>query len=84
MYSIIPGALGAQGSQDGGWGEWSSFSDCSATCGDGQMQRTRACDTPPTNNGGKICDGNALEKATCNRGICPTPGNYKMFKLPLD
>ena len=38
------------------------------------MQRTRACDTPPTNFGGKYCDGDALQSATCNKGPCPTPG----------
>ena len=81
MYNLI---AAAPSPQDGGWGEWRSFSDCSATCGNGQMQRTRACDAPPTNNGGKICDGNAVESVTCNIGTCPTPGNYKTFKSPLD
>ena len=31
---------------DGGWGRWSSFSECSRACGGGIRQATRECDNP--------------------------------------
>ena len=52
-----------------GWGQWSPFGDCSATCGTGTRTRNRFC------NGGNLgsagCPvGNEREITTCNSGPC--------------
>lgn len=42
---------------DGGWGEWSSWSECSRTCGSGVSIMKRECDHPTPTAGGKFCIG---------------------------
>ena len=62
---------------EGQWGQWGGFTGCSATCGGGQKQRTRKCDSPPPSNGGKDCAIDALgdtEIVKCNDNACPVPG----------
>ncbi|XP_065054437.1 hemicentin-1-like [Rhopilema esculentum] len=62
---------------DGGWGKWSSWGSCSATCSSGNKQRTRNCDSPPPKNGGKFCRGLNKDKAACDTGIpCPIDGGW--------
>ena len=45
------------------WTEWSSFGECSVTCGLGQKTRTRSCP-------GNSCDGPNRETMTCDAGLC--------------
>ena len=64
---------------DGGWGEWTGFEECSATCGRGRRHRYRECDRPITSEGGKPClltngggrrGGRDIETEECNLRSC--------------
>ncbi|XP_029727453.2 A disintegrin and metalloproteinase with thrombospondin motifs 9 isoform X3 [Aedes albopictus] len=57
--------------QDGAWGQWSSFSECSRSCGGGVQISTRTCDSPPPANGGKYCTGMRMQYRSCNTQDCP-------------
>ena len=61
----------AQFSVGGNWTDWTVWSSCSQTCGDGQMTRGRFCVNPRPANGGQDCVGAAEEQQTCNIGNCP-------------
>ena len=58
---------------DGGYSEWSSWTQCSTTCGNGRRSRSRSCTNPPPSPGGKDCSQLGPEKETgeCNSGGCP-------------
>ncbi len=56
---------------DGGWSDWVNDTTCSATCGDGTLSHTRACDSPAPENGGAACAGSATLVEACNEGDCP-------------
>jgi hypothetical protein len=55
----------------GGWGEWSMWSYCSATCGRGKMERSRHCDSPEPVGGGKPCVGLLTQQKDCSVRDCP-------------
>ena len=55
----------------GGWGNWSSFTECSQTCGGGIQTRERNCDNPSPEYGGQPCPGNESGTQQCNQGVCP-------------
>jgi len=57
---------------DGGWGSWSSFSQCSKSCGTGVQFRYRACDNPPPSHGGAPCVGQNITSQFCNKHECST------------
>ncbi|XP_051533050.1 unc-5 netrin receptor Da [Myxocyprinus asiaticus] len=52
---------------DGGWAEWTLWSECSSEC---ERQRTRECTDPEPKNGGRLCDGAALETDNCTGDLC--------------
>lgn len=58
---------------DGGYGEWSKWSECSRSCGRGENLRTRLCNNPTPSGGGKNCSqlGSAKESQPCNDKECP-------------
>ena len=66
---------------DGGYTEWSQFSECSKTCNAGSRKRTRKCSEPAPKYGGKNCSflGPAEENRTCNAFPCPVHGNYSSW-----
>ncbi|XP_021348028.1 uncharacterized protein LOC110446988 isoform X2 [Mizuhopecten yessoensis] len=55
---------------DGEWSVWSNWSMCSTTCGEGTTYRTRLCNSPTPDNGGKDCSGDTTEHDTCDLGNC--------------
>lgn len=59
---------------DGGYSEWTEFSECTVTCGGGVHKRTRECTNPAPANGGMNCEGLglAMESEYCNVEPCPT------------
>ncbi|XP_047190477.1 A disintegrin and metalloproteinase with thrombospondin motifs 2-like isoform X4 [Scophthalmus maximus] len=56
--------------QDGNWGSWSEFGQCSRTCGGGVQFRTRDCDNPRPANGGRTCVGATYQFQICNSNEC--------------
>ncbi|XP_068181171.1 A disintegrin and metalloproteinase with thrombospondin motifs 2-like [Antennarius striatus] len=56
--------------QDGNWGTWSEFGQCSRTCGGGVQFRTRDCDNPRPANGGRTCIGTTYQFQMCNTNEC--------------
>jgi semaphorin 5 len=45
---------------DGGYGEWSSWTSCTAKSGEKCKCRMRLCNSPEPRNGGKSCDESSL------------------------
>ncbi|OWF39337.1 coadhesin-like [Mizuhopecten yessoensis] len=64
---------------DGGWGAWSHYSLCSVTCGSGAMTRTRQCDNPTPQHGGKNCPGSGRDSRRCTSRQCPQHGGWSLW-----
>ncbi|CAH3183147.1 unnamed protein product, partial [Porites lobata] len=58
---------------NGGYSQWSSWSQCSSSCGIGEHSRTRTCTNPPPGPGGADCSGLGPNKDTqqCSNNNCP-------------
>ncbi|CAH1242272.1 HMCN1 [Branchiostoma lanceolatum] len=50
---------------DGGWSQWTPWSDCDAACDFGIIHRYRNCTDPPPKNGGNVCNGSYHETDLC-------------------
>ena len=57
---------------DGNWGTWSSWHECSVTCGGGTQTSTRQCNDPPVLFGGQECPGENERTQNCNEQNCPS------------
>ncbi|XP_062577388.1 coadhesin-like isoform X1 [Saccostrea cucullata] len=57
---------------DGSWGDWSGWTSCSVTCGDGKEHRQRHCNNPPPLNGGRACSGHRKGTRHCHQPQCIT------------
>ncbi|XP_057689627.1 adhesion G protein-coupled receptor B1-like isoform X2 [Corythoichthys intestinalis] len=53
--------------------EWSAWSVCSATCGEGWQSRTRFC---VSSSYSTQCSGPLQEQRTCNPAVCPVAGAW--------
>nr|CAB3219998.1 A disintegrin and metalloproteinase with thrombospondin motifs 3 [Phallusia mammillata] len=62
---------------DGNWGPWSTYGECSRTCGTGVMYRTRKCNNPPPSNNGRNCVGQNMDPDLCNTRPCPEGRDYR-------
>lgn len=65
---------------DGNWSEWSSWEECSRTCGQGNRTRVRTCSNPPAQHGGRACEGKAVEAIMCS--LRPCPGEWRNICFP--
>ncbi|XP_066275664.1 coadhesin-like [Branchiostoma lanceolatum] len=62
---------------DGGWSDWSPWSACSVTCGNGTETRDRTCTNPAPAYGGADCVGLAQERQDCDTEVfCPVEGGW--------
>ncbi|XP_052081470.1 SCO-spondin-like [Mytilus californianus] len=66
----------AQCPVNGGWTEWSVWSDCPKTCTDEDLIRTRSCTNPSPENNGTVCQGNTSETISCYTAKCPVNGGW--------
>lgn len=64
---------------DGGFSDWTYWTQCSVSCGGGIRVRTRNCTSPAPLFGGKDCTelGPEQETLPCNPDRCP--GNFVIF-----
>lgn len=65
---------------DGKYGDWSSWSKCSLSCGGGSKSRSRRCNNPSPQYGGKQCSGNGEEYSSCNSHPCPIDGAFSEWE----
>ena len=68
---------------NGGWANWSSWTPCSKTCGQGKTHRYQTCTSPEKKGQGLDCIGGQIDKSysniikrrrqenTCNPQSCP-------------
>eukprot|EP00800_Vazella_pourtalesii_P020926 TRINITY_DN758_c0_g1_i10.p1 TRINITY_DN758_c0_g1~~TRINITY_DN758_c0_g1_i10.p1 ORF type:complete len:693 (-),score=112.26 TRINITY_DN758_c0_g1_i10:1057-3135(-) len=54
----------------GGWGDWTSWAQCSQTCGEGQRTRGRACNDPIKGILGPDCVGLNSDTQVCTLNRC--------------
>ncbi|XP_078493368.1 uncharacterized protein LOC100178652 isoform X2 [Ciona intestinalis] len=62
----------------GRWLEWSQWTSCSTTCGDGYRERIRDC------IGDFVCDNDGLggvDKTSCDLGLCPSWSLWTTWSL---
>lgn len=56
--------------EDGQWAEWSTWSPCSATCGQSNRSRSRSCTNPAPSGDGIPCVGDEIESEACTVPDC--------------
>jgi hypothetical protein len=61
-----------------GWSHWGSFGECSVTCGNGTMTRTRTCSNTALAHGGVDCMGSSTQNQTCIKPDCPSKTSFKI------
>ncbi|PIK61787.1 putative SCO-spondin-like [Apostichopus japonicus] len=67
---------------DGNWAQWSSWNECSVTCGFGVTSRNRTCSDPSPTSGGRDCPGhlivnNYYQAEDCMELLeCPVDGGW--------
>ncbi|XP_030041716.1 thrombospondin-1 [Microcaecilia unicolor] len=50
---------------DGMWSSWTAWTPCPLSCGLAVVSRSRQCDSPSPEHGGKICSGTDYEEGSC-------------------
>ena len=67
------------GTVDGQWGPWGLWSECTATCGGGEQQRSRVCRQPSFGGDECLGDGNQIRKCS----IQPCEGMLSIFSVSV-
>lgn len=63
-------------SVNGGFTNWTEWSECDVPCGNGTQQRMRMCNNPIPRNAGLNCTGPTIEKRNCSKHTCPPWSNW--------
>ncbi|XP_069502497.1 SCO-spondin-like [Ambystoma mexicanum] len=58
-------------SRNGNWSEWSPWTNCTKSCGEGMRTRVRSCNNPPPLGDGDYCEGAGVEMEACHLRECP-------------
>ncbi|XP_060579331.1 thrombospondin-1-like, partial [Ruditapes philippinarum] len=66
---------------DGNWADWSRWSECDVTCGNGKHTRVRTCTNPAPAYQGLQCYGNGIDSKPCQRQLCPVHGRWSAWSL---
>nr|CAD7463566.1 unnamed protein product [Timema tahoe] len=61
---------GVPATVNGGWSAWSTWSECSPSCGHGMKKRSRLCTNPAPFDGGLTCQGPSVQRSDCT-SECP-------------
>lgn len=61
--------------ESGNWSLWSSWTDCTKTCGEGVRLRSRTCSNPSPLANGDYCEGLSAETEPCQVLPCPESGS---------
>ncbi|XP_063781355.1 SCO-spondin-like [Pseudophryne corroboree] len=57
--------------ESGSWSAWSSWMDCTKSCGEGVRSRQRTCNNPSPLGDGDYCEGPSTEMESCQLVSCP-------------
>ncbi|XP_052285147.1 SCO-spondin-like isoform X5 [Dreissena polymorpha] len=64
---------------DGTWGQWSHFTPCVETCGNGTKTRNRTCEYTAGHPHGIACPGTDKDVQYCNTEPCPVDGVWLLW-----
>lgn len=70
--------------RNGGWTPWSSWAECSTSCGIGFEVRQRSCNNPAPRHGGRVCVGQAREERWDERKDGPQAVLYSSDSIWFD
>ncbi|XP_063404373.1 coadhesin-like [Mytilus trossulus] len=65
---------------NGSCSKWTCWTPCSVTCGSGNQERRRTCQTPPSAKIGPACSKFTSESKTCTLTACPIAGKWGGWK----
>ena len=63
------------------WGNWTSFTSCSATCGDGIQYRERSLEGMDTENSRQWCAKKEMDIQTCISKPCKGTYQFKCYEI---
>ncbi|XP_067016400.1 SCO-spondin-like isoform X2 [Acropora muricata] len=65
----------------GGWSNWTTWSACSRTCGNGKQISKRYCNNPPPKYGGRGCFGKSTRSRVCHIKPCSVNGRWSKWAV---